>query len=1148
MPEALDDVLQISFDALETEDETPGADDERFQVVNVEGEERISGLFKYEVVFEEPTVSVEGDFRAAPALSIDKLTGTGVTLSFHRGDSTVRHVNGVVGKLVHEHTSGAVAPADRQRYRVEIRPELWLLTLTNDFRSFTGKTVPDIVATILDEYQIPYDEDSLDENLKDRYRSRKHCVQSGESTFDFIDGLLEEAGIFYFFRQEAGLHTVVFADDNMAFPEAPLGGEDGAVLRMGTSDRNDEETLWTGALEENVVPEGHRVHDTHFDGATTMQGREGGETPLDRKGRSLDVVEYPGGADRAAGESPRDHGPDILRRRLQQHRASKRLLRGVGPVRGLGSGHSFELAGHDHGPVNGTEFVARRLFVEASPSEGYQIEYEAFPMSTRFRGYRYADLEGPAHRSGRRVSAAGEGGAGQRLSNSPKLKGRNLTLHLAEVVASSDAEQKKKGMVKVDFDWNAGTTSDQVWARLAQFSADPTAGQRWGSQFVPRPGTRVLVAHETDQDSNDTSNLEPIVLGCLYQGSDALPYLNNGDTETHTAIRTHSGRGNSPAVHNELRFVDEDGEEEVGTFAPHKLVDAVGFEEDVQGDSESMEVTVYDFTGDETKFRDPFDFSPEPPARIGQDQYDQIPENDAKKEYKLKLEIDNTTDIPGELRIGENNVRTNFPTIIKHSVQHGNNAMYKDLPGKSTFELGDEYQQMRESDDRYFKKGIDVKTEFEGVGKYLGEYESGAPVLRIKEEAEMRNFVRDGVIEGVDEGLFRVDLGKAFEAQDESEELLVEGTTTSFKTGAGRTEGFQDLLTAARQRSRRGGKVRDVQLGLDAYQKPYPTRDCYVISVVGEDAYLGPGAHQGVYEQKTIRPFGTEGASANRIEYTAGNPQKDGVFEACNGSYRIHAHGPRLEIYRADAEVDTDDDGTPTDFFEQEFSENWGPDGPEELDRFEDEDHTPIVVLNKDGAISIRSKDGINIESDGNINIQSSASINMRAGEDIESYAVNEYTMYGRDMLIGKKRGIDQVSNRLVLRSVYNKIESTISEIIGQIVSIERDLNDDKELISNTQELIANTQRLITNTQHVLSNTTTGVGLSQNVLTNTNTVIDTVGIVLALGGKVFALEDTLVDIKEKILQKRTKAASSEDKLIKELKGVLSQDNFGLKKV
>jgi len=146
MPDAYEDVLQISFDAFsdtgdesDTEEEDTDIQiseyrDDRFQVLEVEGEECLSGLFEYEVVFEEPTTfsgfaddtwadsGAAGWYTAADPLPIDKLIGTDVTLSFRRDDHIERHVNGIVAQLVHDHTSGPQASADRQRYRVTIRP------------------------------------------------------------------------------------------------------------------------------------------------------------------------------------------------------------------------------------------------------------------------------------------------------------------------------------------------------------------------------------------------------------------------------------------------------------------------------------------------------------------------------------------------------------------------------------------------------------------------------------------------------------------------------------------------------------------------------------------------------------------------------------------------------------------------------------------------------------------------------------------------------------------------------------------------------------------------------------------------------------------------------------------------------------------
>lgn len=1063
MPDDLDDVLQISFDALplDAESDDASSPDDRFQVVDVEGEERISGLFEYDVVFEEPIVGAEGGVRSAPALPIDALTGTDVMLSFHRGDHTVRHVNGIVARLVHEHTSGAVAGVDRQRYRVRIRPELWLLTLTNDYRSFENVTVPNLVATILDEYQISYDEDSLDENLKDRYRPRKHVVQSGQSTFDFVDGLLEEAGIFYFFRQEPGLHTLVFGDDNMAFPAAPGGENEPPALRMGTRDQNDEHTLWSGALEENVVPDGHRVSDTHFDGATTVQQRERGEASVERKGRPLDVVEYPGGADRSTDDTPREHGPDILRRRLQQHRASKRLLRGVAPVRGLGSGEVFGLNGHDHGPINDTEFVARRLFVQASPSDGYQVEYEAFPASTRFRGYRYADLDGPRERAhGSPPSANGtEGAVAPQLQNTPVFEGRDLSLHLATVVDASGAE-KKKGKVKVKFDWAFG--EEEVWARLLQFSAGPPGDQSWGSQFVPREDAKVIVAQE--QWARESSNMDPIVLGVLYQGEDKLPYPNGGNTERRSAIRTHSARGDDEdAVHNEIRFVDDANAEEIATFAPHKLVEAVGFEEDLQG--APLDVTVYKL---KPEYK-PSDYVPEASPVLSEGKYETLPPSEEESKYWLRQEAASTTNLPSE----------QYGDEIKHSE-------YKNMPKKSSFSLKEKYK----------NKLKNYEEEIDGFGNYV-KLRGGDPVYKIKKYSRLKNLRDNGSIDSMYGDIDRRISVEAYNFMDD------------VTTYSGSLKGYEDMLRDAGRI-----KVYNVTLGKDAYKIPGPTRKCYKIEEknVGKDVYYGPSPHQIIYEESRGNPFESADAGANRIEYTAGDPEKDGVLEACNGSYRIHAHGPRMEIYRTSAEDYTEDGDSPQDFFSQEMSAEWSIDGPDKLDSFEDND--PIVILNEDGAISIKSSEGINIESKKDINIQSKNSVNIRAGNNIECYAEDEMTHYGDDILIGGKRGRNEKSS--IVKKVAREIisEAEIRHLVkGALLQMEASVKGRADMVSNTQKCIASSQRFIWNDQTMI---------------NHNDILLSASLVgLSLGEKLIKLENDLIDIETKPLKSVSGVAESQ---------------------
>src|SRR5690606_7888619 len=96
------------------------------------------------------------------------------------------------------------------RYRADVLPRLWLLSLGSDYRIFQEKTVPEIVKTLLAEHGVA----EVRDELTGSYAPRDYCVQHGESTLDFVSRLLEEEGIFYFFEHARGKHTLVLGDDS----------------------------------------------------------------------------------------------------------------------------------------------------------------------------------------------------------------------------------------------------------------------------------------------------------------------------------------------------------------------------------------------------------------------------------------------------------------------------------------------------------------------------------------------------------------------------------------------------------------------------------------------------------------------------------------------------------------------------------------------------------------------------------------------------------------------------------------------------------------------------------------------------------------------------------------------------------------------
>lgn len=105
-------------------------------------------------------------------------------------------------------------------YYVRIVPRLWLLTQKSNHRLFQHKNIPDMVDVLLDPMQIEK-EWRID---RKQYPQLELRTQYGETDFAFLNRLLEEAGISYFFAEDPKVGTrLVFSDAPQA-AEARAGG------------------------------------------------------------------------------------------------------------------------------------------------------------------------------------------------------------------------------------------------------------------------------------------------------------------------------------------------------------------------------------------------------------------------------------------------------------------------------------------------------------------------------------------------------------------------------------------------------------------------------------------------------------------------------------------------------------------------------------------------------------------------------------------------------------------------------------------------------------------------------------------------------------------------------------------------------------
>src|ERR1700751_4478701 len=89
-----------------------------------------------------------------------------------------------------------------------------MLTLKAQSRIFQRLSVPEILNQGFEGL-------TTEVHLTGHYEPRDYCVQYRESDFNFASRLMEEEGIFYFFKHSNGSHKMVVANSPDAHPDVP---------------------------------------------------------------------------------------------------------------------------------------------------------------------------------------------------------------------------------------------------------------------------------------------------------------------------------------------------------------------------------------------------------------------------------------------------------------------------------------------------------------------------------------------------------------------------------------------------------------------------------------------------------------------------------------------------------------------------------------------------------------------------------------------------------------------------------------------------------------------------------------------------------------------------------------------------------------
>nr|WKF57367.1 Actin cross-linking toxin VgrG1 [Paraburkholderia busanensis] len=494
---------------------------------SLNGTEALSSLYEFEVELVSPSASLDMNALLGKPLTLDIVTSSGA----------LRHLGGQIARCVF---SGRETGTVRSYvYTVTLRPWLWYLTQNIDCRIFQQSTAVDMLRQVFGAYGF-----QVEERLLATYRRWDYCVQYQESDFAFVSRLMEQEGLYYFFRHEADQQVLVLADDIGAHdalpghPTLPWLAADRLALPA-----EDGIDAWHPAVE--LRPGAYAVDDYDFrkPQADLSQVRA---NPLNDTHGGYGRYQWLGGYTEA------DQGEHYARVRLEADQATHARVRAHTRLRALAPGYLFTLRDCPRLVENRTYLivgVTYRLqeggYATGSSAARYEFDFVAQPASLPYR----ASIVTPV----------------------PKATGP----HTAVVVGPAGQElwTDSHGRVKLQFRWDRYGKRDEnssCWVRVSS----AWAGAQFGGIHVPRIGQEVVV------DFLNGELDRPIVTGRLYN-ADQMPPFSLPEAATQSGFVTPTP-GGTTANANMLQFEDKRGAERLSLHAERDY--ALSVEKDASHD------------------------------------------------------------------------------------------------------------------------------------------------------------------------------------------------------------------------------------------------------------------------------------------------------------------------------------------------------------------------------------------------------------------------------------------------------------------------------------------------------------------------------------------------------------------------------------
>lgn len=518
---------------------------------DLKSHEAISQLFQFEIACKT--------YRNQD-VPFEKLLGQNIAATFTACNARTRYYHGMCNEVTQSHS-------DREwtYYRLNVVPHVWMLTQQIRCRIFQRKTTTQILQEVFARYDVAFE-------LNQNFHPREYFVQYRESDFQFACRLMEEDGIFYFFKHQHNCHKMVIA--NTPNSHALLDQRELKINNGGTPHQMEDEVVFHLAKRQRMVTSKVTLWDHHFQlpmRTLEAQAQIPDEITVGSKKHKLRVgattkserFDFPGEyAQRFDGIAPSTGDQtDRLEKVFEDNQRTARLrmeevasqavrLQGSSNAAMLMPGYKIALKSADtataQSQLNGQYLLTsvQQVISNADGSRSnsgeysYQNSFEIMPDSLPFRP--------------------------ERVTDKPRIQGTQTAVVTGP--ANEEIFTDKFGRVKVKFHWDREGKRDldsSCWLRVAS----PHAGKGWGGVSIPRVGEEVVVDFlEGDPD-------RPIVVGRVY-GPISMPPYSLPEKKMVSGMKSSSYPGGGGF--NEITMDDTAGQERMFIHAQYNQDTVVG--------------------------------------------------------------------------------------------------------------------------------------------------------------------------------------------------------------------------------------------------------------------------------------------------------------------------------------------------------------------------------------------------------------------------------------------------------------------------------------------------------------------------------------------------------------------------------------------